>query len=126
MENGPPDFIPEIFKNAGAISVAIVTALGVWLAAITPKFGTKKQTQIDNLQEDVKELRAFDKERKIEIKELHDTIVKQRESINKFFARDLAWTGYTWALEKQIIEGGGTVLVVKPIILTTPITMEDS
>jgi uncharacterized membrane protein YccC len=118
METGPPTSdIPELFKTIQAIVVAALGVLGVWLVALTPKLGTKKQNQIDQLQEDLDKLRTT-------VDNLDTTVSRQRTAMNKMFSRDLAWIQRNWILEKSISELGGIVPVL-PIILQTPIVIEE-
>lgn len=124
MEQEIPKALSSLVGAIPGAVTGIIALFTAWIVARTPKRGNRND-QIDQLQEDIKELRANDLERKKDIKELNITVNKQRTSITQLFARDLAWTGYSWGLERQIMQDGGTVLVVKPEILLNPITIED-
>lgn len=122
MDHAPPESIPEIVKLLLGIAGAAIAALGAWLVALTPKFGTKKQNQIDQLQEDFKELRSEAKLLKADVAKLSITVSKQRHIM---ITRDFAWRQYTWELQRQIMEGGLTAFVEMPVILTTMIEIEE-
>jgi hypothetical protein len=116
LENGPPD-LPDFIKIAMTLGATLITVIGGWLVAVSPKFGTRRKDQIDQLQEDLDKLRNI-------VDQLDSTVSKQRTAMNKMFSRDIAWVQRNWDLEKSIIQAGGVVPVL-PLILQIPITIED-
>lgn len=98
MSNEALSQVPTIVTFLPTVGVAILAIVGTWLSARTPKSGAKKQSQIDQLQEDVSELRTY-------VQTLDAVVIQQRSLMNTMSNREFVYRNYIWVLNKHIMDG---------------------